>query len=678
MAHRLSHSKLLELTTRLRQRRRAAGLTIALIGALTPIAAPPAAGQAPADFVFSGGGWGHGLGMGQWGAKGQAEAGRTYDQILSHYYTGSTASQTSPMPSVRVGVLWDVGSIDVIGSGKLEFRYKAPGGELLATGSPNQAWRVATDDQGNLHLAVAGQPEIVRPGGPNTVNVLYSPHGTTLRLPQTGNRYVYGVLEISSYERSGRWLTRAVITELGMQHYLYGLGEMPSSWPMEALKAQAVAARTYAVEKIARIGQSRVPCGCGMFSSTLDQAYVGFEKEGGPGGERWKAAVDATDALVVKVNDKPIEAYYHSSSGGHTENNELVWGGAPRSYLRGVPDPWDAGPHHSWTVRFNRVDLQNRLRARPETDAGELEGVELVPPFGVSGRVLAWASPSQGGVRLKGSSGEKRISGSKFRQALGLLSTLFYEGQPRQVQAPKPALIHPDGTLLKGSGSTVYLVEEGRKRPIPSTGVLESRFDPREVVAAGDRVLASYPEGEPVTFRDGSLINAPEGPVWVISEGRRLGFASAEVFEKLGYSWPAIIPVTEKELSLHPEGPPLADSTGNHPNGSVIKGSGPEVYLLEGGQKRLVFSKGIFSSRFKEAEVISVSDAELGAYPTGQRIGFRDGSLVRGPNGAMFVISKGQRRPISAARFGDYGYSQANVRQATDEELQIHPEGEAL
>ena len=678
MAHPLSRSKLSRPSTRPWQSQRAAALTIALIGALTLIAPPPAAGQAPADFVFSGGGWGHGLGMGQWGAKGQAEAGRSHDQILSHYYAGSTVSRGSTMPSVRVGVLWDVGAVDVTASGKLEFRYKAPGGELLATGAPNQAWRVATDDQGNLHLAAAGLPEIVRPGGSNTLNVVYSAHGATLRLPQTGNRYVHGVLEISSYERSGRWLTRAVITELGMQHYLYGLGEMPSSWPMEALKAQAVAARTYAAEKIARIGQSRVPCGCGMFSSTLDQAYVGFEKEGGPAGERWKAAVDATDAMVVKVNDKPIEAYYHSSSGGHTENNELVWGGAPRSYLRGVPDPWDAGPHHSWTVRYNRLDLQNRLRARPETDAGELLGVEVVPPFGVSGRVLAWASPSQGGVRLKGSSGEKRVSGSKFRQALGLLSTLFYEGEPRAVQPPKPALTHPDGTLLKGSGPTVYLVEEGRKRPIPSTGVLESRFEPREVVAVGDQVLGTYPEGKPVTFRDGSLINAPDGPVWVISEGRRLGFASAEVFEGLGYSWSAIVQVTDKELRLHPEGPPLTESTGTHPNGSVIKGSGPEVYLLEGGQKRLVFSESIFSSRFEKGDIVSVQDAELSAYPTGQRLGYRDGSLVRGPNGAMFVISKGLRRPISAARFNDYGYSQANVRQASDEELQLHPEGEPL
>jgi peptidoglycan hydrolase-like amidase len=661
-----------------RRRLGTASATILLLLPLTLTALPRAMGQVPADFVFSGGGWGHGLGMGQWGAKGQAEAGRTYDQILHHYYTGSAVGRGDPMPPVRVGVLWDVGTVDVTGSWKVEFQYKAPGGELLATGNPNETWRVSTDEKGSLHLATAGRPEVIRPGGPNTLNVIYSPHGTTLRLPQTGNRYVHGVLEISSYERSGRWLVRAVITELSMQHYLYGLGEMPSSWHMEALKAQAVAARTYAAEKIARVGQSRLPCACGMFSSTLDQSYVGFEKEGGPAGERWRTAVDSTDALVVKVNDKPIEAYYHSSSGGHTEHNELVWGGTPRSYLRGVPDPWDSGPHHTWTVRYKRLDLQNRLRARPDTDAGELLGIELVPPFGVSGRILGWASPSQGGVRLKGSSGEKRVSGSKFRLALGLLSTLFYEGEPKAAQVPKPGITHPDGSLIKGSATTVYLVEEGRKRPIPSTGVLESRFEPREVVAVSDQTLGTYPEGQPVTYKDGSLLNAPGGPVWVVSDGKRLGFSSAQIFEELGYSWPAILPVAENELKLLPEGPPITQVTGTHPNGTVIKGGGSEVYLVEGGEKRLIFSQTIFSSRFRERDIVSVSDAELGVYPVGQKLGFRDGSLIKGPSGAIFVISKGQRRPISADRFNDYRYAPENVREASDEEVQIHPEGEPL
>ncbi|MDQ4149601.1 MAG: SpoIID/LytB domain-containing protein [Actinomycetota bacterium] len=459
---------------------------------------------------------------------------------------------------------------------------------------------------------------------------------------------------------------------------------MPSSWPMEALKAQAIAARTYAAEKIARTGQARVPCKCGMYSSTLDQAYVGFEKEGGPAGDRWKAAVDSTDGIVLMASDRMIEAYYHSSSGGHTENNEFVWGGAPRSYLRGVPDPWDGGPRHTWTVRFSRQDLQNRLAARPDTNPGELASVRIVPPLGVSGRVLSWANPSQGGVKVMGSGGERRISGSRFRSALGMLSTLFYEGEVRR---PAPSVVaaaapatglqgHPNGTVVKGSKPGMYFIEAGKRRPV-AQGVYNTRFRSGEVVTISDQELAAYPLGERLLRRDGSLINAPGGPVWIISDGKRRGFVSGDVFGKLGYSWSNVRPVAPSDLTYYPEGAPVTAADKGHPNGTVIKGSGPAVYVIEGGHKRLV-SPAVFASRYKTSETVTVSDTEIAAYPDGEKLGFRDGSLVQSRQGTLFVISDGKRRPISPERFTALNYSRPNLLVASDEDLNLHPEGEPL
>jgi hypothetical protein len=255
---------------------------------------------------------------------------------------------------------------------------------------------------------------------------------------------------------------------------------------------------------------------------------------------------------------------------------------------------------------------------------------------------------------------------------------LFYKGELRATHGAKAALTYPDGTLIKAPEERVYLLEEGRKRPIPTPGVLKSRFKETDAVVVTNDQLAAYPDGEAVSYRDGSLINVPGGPVWVVSEGKRLGFASAEIFERLSYSWSRVKPVTDAELRLHPEGPPITQVSATHPNGSLVKAGGPEVYLVEGGQKRLIPSPGIFSSRFDEADIISVTDAELAAYPSGEKVGFRDGSLLRGPDGSMFVVSRGRRRPISAGRFGEYHYSGANLRQASREELEIHPQGDPL
>ena len=124
--------------------------------------------------------------------------------------------------------------------------------------------------------------------------------------------------------------------------YLWGIGEVPSSWPPAALEAQAIAARTYALTKLSRV---RTECDCQIYSTTVDQNFVGYSKEiERIYGIKWKEAVNRTfvdenSALVIISEGKPINAFYSSSSGGSTQDVKDVWGSS-FAYLQGVPDPW--------------------------------------------------------------------------------------------------------------------------------------------------------------------------------------------------------------------------------------------------------------------------------------------------------------------------------------------------
>jgi SpoIID/LytB domain protein len=218
-----------------------------------------------------------------------------------------------------------------------------------------------------------------------------------------------------------------VVLKLSMQKYLYGLGEMPASWPAAALRAQAVAGRTYALHRIRSYGQHRYPCDCALYDGSIDQVYVGDERRTGSGpwwGE-WKSAVRRTRGLAVVRRGKPIQALYSSSSGGHTENNENVWGGTPLPYLRGVRDRFDgvdANPNFRWRVEMPWRKVAARLDRAFGT--GRLAKISLVRPFGVSGRVTV-VTAAGGGVRIAGSGGTVRVDGWALRSALDLKDTWF-------------------------------------------------------------------------------------------------------------------------------------------------------------------------------------------------------------------------------------------------------------
>lgn len=395
--------------------RRLTAVVIAVVSAtLISSAAPVSA----ATFTFRGRGWGHGLGLSQWGARGLAEKGLTASPILKRYYSGTQVESKTLPSTIRVGLLQERAEIWVEGDGRFDLHDRT--GARRASGAAGERWRIVPDGTILRVFGPGDTTPVFSSGVPVTVH--WEQHDTLLHLPQTGYRYKHGRLDIDINSSTSK--TRAILI-VPFEKYLYGLGEMPSSWPTEALEAQAIAGRTYAFEKVLRLGQARSVCNCAVYATTADQAYVGVQQEV----PRWVAAVDKTASLVVTYADKPIQAFYSSSTGGFTEHNENVFGGTPIAYLRGKCDPGDyAGgdnPHNAWTVTMDDADVSAKMAAAGH-NVGTVQDIDYLPPRGVSGRLIAVKDSDSGGVRVEGTLGDARLSGGTFRSILGLKSNLVF------------------------------------------------------------------------------------------------------------------------------------------------------------------------------------------------------------------------------------------------------------
>ena len=409
---------------------------LALVLALVLQVAAPA--NAARKVVITGGGWGHGLGLSQWGAYGRALNGDTATQILKHYYTGVEVKTLDLPSTVRVGLLQARSSISfgarpvTKDGGTIAFR--VPGAaEAVATSGGGAAWRVEPAPSGGIRLFKNGD-QIIKDGvgvfaGSKPLRVVFAKFGTAVRVVEKDNYYRHGFLEIDTYAGSclgGQCLR--LVAEVPLEEYLLGIAEVPASWPVESLKTQAIIARTYAAYEIVNKGQHQTYCNCAVYDNSYDQVYMGDDRrvDAGTYWSRWRNAVEDTQKVGVTYAGNLIQAFYMSSSGGHTEDNEDVWGGTPIPYLRGVPDRADsvaANPNHSWRVTMSWSDFSSRLNSYFAT--GSLQSFKLLSPYGASGRVSVVMSPDKGGARIVGSARTVRASGLQIKSALGLKDTLF-------------------------------------------------------------------------------------------------------------------------------------------------------------------------------------------------------------------------------------------------------------
>jgi len=365
------------------------GTTAALV--LLALAGPAAALTTSANFVITGHGWGHGIGMSQWGAYGYAKHGWTYKQILKHYYTG-IGFETRPNADIRVRLRSGLKKVQV--SCPNEFTAAAgvttltiPAGVTATTTWASNAYHVVA---GDAIQDFATPPTFTATKG--ALSIL-----TTTDLGDTGA--YRGVVRVL---RSGG--TLMMVNQVPLESYLRGVipHEVSPSWPVEALKAQACAARAYALNSLKPSSSWDVYC------DVRDQAYVGIGIED----PHTDAAVLATSGVTPTYAGKVISAYYFSCSGGHTESIEYGWPGAsPEPYLKGVNDPYDAfASLHDWgPLRRTGAQLKSAIGGD-----GPLRAIVAVKQ-GTSPRIVKAA--------LIGANGVSFMDGNMLRMKLGLNST---------------------------------------------------------------------------------------------------------------------------------------------------------------------------------------------------------------------------------------------------------------
>ena len=364
--------------------RRALPLTV-----LALLAAVPATADAAVRHVFRGAGFGHGIGMSQYGTYGYALEGAQYPGILAHYYKGTELS-TAPSRPVRVLLQPVDPYIRVRGATSVGGRQVDPGTTYIAKrGSAgivvtnSRGRRVANFDAAAVKFRSADPMRLLGPALNSVSNGLYR-----------------GSIEVSL---DGGGVTS--INELDIDSYLRGVvaGEMPSSWPLEALKVQAVAARTYALATRKTTGDFD------QYPDTRSQVYRGVIGES----VRSDAAVKDTSGRILTYAGVPAVTYYFSTSGGYTENVEFSFvGSLSKPWLVGVPDPYDTvSPYHRWTVRFSAATLDRALRA-----PGAFKRVRVLQR-GVSPRVVR--------AKVVGTRGSRTVTGPQVRAALGLRDTWF-------------------------------------------------------------------------------------------------------------------------------------------------------------------------------------------------------------------------------------------------------------
>jgi stage II sporulation protein D len=340
---------------------------------------PAAPAAAAVEWVVHGRGFGHGVGMSAYGAYGFAKQGKGHRFILRHYYSGTSLGRLQGPRVVRVLVGISPGGLGFSGATgacgvrldpRRAYRAQRAGGSVRLRGA------------GGRRLANCGRK--LRAAGTGTISI----DGTVYR----------GALEVVPTSSNRRSLN--AVNAVPIDHYVKGVvpNESPPSWPMAALRAQAIASRSFAL--VTSVDGN----GFDLYDDTRSQVYEGMASEY-PSTTR---ATNETAGQVVRHGGEIAQTFFSACSGGHTESVQNVFFGPPVPYLVGVPDPHDdACPLHTWKLRFSGPEISARLGGHLR---GRLKRV-VVTKRGASPRIV-WA-------RLHGTGGVTTIRGDRLAAALG-------------------------------------------------------------------------------------------------------------------------------------------------------------------------------------------------------------------------------------------------------------------
>ena len=396
----------------------------------------------PISFQVQGAGYGHGVGMSQIGARAKAIAGETATAIISYYYKDVAIEPLDDTKILRVNI------------GHLLTSAK------MATATQDATMQIFSGDIGDaqdvvplatvpvkssLNFTILGStvlPSVVT--GKKTVSI---PRNRIFTVRWSGTRYLPGVDGVISLShtnttkkyRYGQMQFRAVkAATLGYRievtnsvrlsdEYLWGISEVPSSWPEAALQAQAIASRTYAMSKA---GIYRSSCDCDLYGEISDQSFLGYAKETEKGwGQFWKAAVTNTAGLTITQAGKPITAYFGSSTGGLTETAVNAWG-TEKAFTQTVADVSSLDP--ALNPRFYKWD-------RTITQAS-VAAAFLLPDVVSLEIVTKNATGTVGTIRATSSAGiQKSLRGETFRSRTKIPSAYFDLVSMQNAVEPTPS-----------------------------------------------------------------------------------------------------------------------------------------------------------------------------------------------------------------------------------------------
>ena len=342
---------------------------IALLVLSTISSITTASAVVPKSFTFTGSGYGHGVGLSQYGAKGQALEGKSATEILNYYFPQAQVTPVVDTATISVNIAHQVSALS------LDLPTIDYATVIIDTG-------VATVLPQNtaLNFAITGKL-ISGPGGIGKIWIVKwsNPQSViSVNVGKTKFQVGHGYIQLKAVNATGLGY-RIEATNLLRLHdeYLYGIAEVPSSWPAAALESQVIASRTYALLRMKSIKKA---CDCHVYNSKYDQAFVGYSKEGEARyGQFWKAAVDATavdegHGLAITIDQLPVSVFFSSSSGGMTQRAIDVWG-TDIPHLVSVADPWSVDPavnknYANWT---KKVSQKTMAKAFGLTDVIELK-----------------------------------------------------------------------------------------------------------------------------------------------------------------------------------------------------------------------------------------------------------------------------------------------------------------
>ena len=402
----------------------------ALIATLFLSYLPSASAAIPATISISGKGYGHGVGMSQIGARGLSLRGDTATAIMNYYFPGSDviALPDDQILRVNVGHQLTTASLKSDTPGMTLQLLNGDGIEsqfLSVLAAKDSVKLTIVDKQIGITTTQVGITTILTPVDQLTIRWSGTRYlaglDSILSLTHTNKttKYRYGQLQVKVVKDPKLGSRLEIVNQVKLHdEYLWGISEVPSSWPAAALEAQAIASRSYAMSKVGKVLKS---CDCELYSSISDQNFAGYAKEAEPKwGLLWKAAVSRTSisettGLTVTRNSLPIRTYFGSSTGGVTETSINAWG-SDVGYTYSVPDPWSLDPklnpnYFKWKRDVSQAVLATTFGL---PDVATLKILSVNP----TGTVKIIEGKSSTGKKVK-------LSGETFRSKCKLPSTWF-------------------------------------------------------------------------------------------------------------------------------------------------------------------------------------------------------------------------------------------------------------